>query len=214
PRGRAGPHLPERAGRLPDCLGDAQGLRPQSRTGRPEPGRIAAAGILPGHFPSAATRLPRRRSVFVRALVRRGSGLAVHLRAGCRDPAAPDVRQPAHAGRPGDFGRLHPDPRSHDPGADDPAPRAPRPPGRNRAAGVPTLACAWRPSGELMLNTPVSRRDGDPDDHLHIDALRKTYDGRQHAVDGVSLTLRQGEFVTFLGPSGSGKTSTLAMVAG
>ncbi|OZI78038.1 ABC transporter ATP-binding protein [Bordetella genomosp. 2] len=65
-----------------------------------------------------------------------------------------------------------------------------------------------------MLNTPVSRRDGDPDDHLHIDALRKTYDGRQHAVDGVSLTLRQGEFVTFLGPSGSGKTSTLAMVAG
>lgn len=35
-----------------------------------------------------------------------------------------------------------------------------------------------------------------------------------YAVDGVSLDLPEGEFLTLLGPSGSGKTSTLKMVAG
>ncbi len=34
------------------------------------------------------------------------------------------------------------------------------------------------------------------------------------AVDGVSLELNEGEFLTLLGPSGSGKTTTLKMVAG
>lgn len=35
-----------------------------------------------------------------------------------------------------------------------------------------------------------------------------------YAVDGVSLELPKGEFLTLLGPSGSGKTTTLKMVAG
>jgi len=34
------------------------------------------------------------------------------------------------------------------------------------------------------------------------------------AVDGVSLTVPPGEFLTLLGPSGSGKTTTLMMIAG
>jgi spermidine/putrescine transport system ATP-binding protein len=34
------------------------------------------------------------------------------------------------------------------------------------------------------------------------------------AVDGVSLQVRQGEFLTLLGPSGCGKTTTLRMIAG
>jgi putative spermidine/putrescine transport system ATP-binding protein len=34
------------------------------------------------------------------------------------------------------------------------------------------------------------------------------------ALDGVSLTIPAGEFVTLLGPSGSGKTTTLNMIAG
>jgi iron(III) transport system ATP-binding protein len=33
-------------------------------------------------------------------------------------------------------------------------------------------------------------------------------------VDGISLTVRRGEFFTLLGPSGCGKTTTLRMVAG
>ena len=34
------------------------------------------------------------------------------------------------------------------------------------------------------------------------------------AVDGLNLTLREGELVSLLGPSGCGKTTTLRMIAG
>ena len=47
--------------------------------------------------------------------------------------------------------------------------------------------------------------------------LEKTYDrasAAAKAVDGVSLDIRSGEFLTMLGPSGSGKTTTLMMIAG
>ena len=43
--------------------------------------------------------------------------------------------------------------------------------------------------------------------------LRKDFDG-VGAVQGVSLDIRAGEFLTLLGPSGSGKTTTLMMMAG
>ena len=43
--------------------------------------------------------------------------------------------------------------------------------------------------------------------------LHKHY-GEVRAVDGVSLTIEQGEFFTLLGPSGSGKTTTLRLIAG
>jgi spermidine/putrescine ABC transporter ATP-binding subunit len=37
---------------------------------------------------------------------------------------------------------------------------------------------------------------------------------RTHAVAGIDLTIRQGEFLAILGPSGCGKTTTLGMLAG
>jgi putative spermidine/putrescine transport system ATP-binding protein len=49
---------------------------------------------------------------------------------------------------------------------------------------------------------------------VRIEGLRKSYDGRSFAVDGLSLTVLSGEFLTLLGPSGSGKTTTLMMLAG
>jgi putative spermidine/putrescine transport system ATP-binding protein len=48
---------------------------------------------------------------------------------------------------------------------------------------------------------------------LSLAGVTKRY-GDQVVVDGVSLEVRGGEFVTLLGPSGSGKTTTLNMIAG
>lgn len=39
-------------------------------------------------------------------------------------------------------------------------------------------------------------------------------EGLMHAVKGVDLEIKQGEFFTMLGPSGCGKTTTLRMIAG
>jgi putative spermidine/putrescine transport system ATP-binding protein len=51
--------------------------------------------------------------------------------------------------------------------------------------------------------------------YLSLRQLVKQYGGAgARAVDGVSLDIEKGEFVTFLGPSGSGKTTTLMMIAG
>jgi len=49
--------------------------------------------------------------------------------------------------------------------------------------------------------------------YLVLDALTKRY-GEALAVDGLSLSVAQGEFVSLLGPSGCGKTTTLQMIAG
>src|SRR5437764_14675661 len=48
-----------------------------------------------------------------------------------------------------------------------------------------------------------------------IDRISKTYaGGKTPAVDDVSLTVRDREFMVLLGPSGCGKTTLLRMVAG
>ncbi len=52
----------------------------------------------------------------------------------------------------------------------------------------------------------------DPSPALEIKNLRKTY--TRPAVDGLSLTIKRGEFYALLGPNGAGKTTTLRMVAG
>lgn len=48
---------------------------------------------------------------------------------------------------------------------------------------------------------------------IAIDTLRKDY-GTLHAVDGLSLTVRQGEVVALLGPNGAGKTTTVEILEG
>ena len=49
--------------------------------------------------------------------------------------------------------------------------------------------------------------------HLALEKLSKRY-GEHFAVDGITLSIAQGEFVSLLGPSGCGKTTTLQMIAG
>ncbi len=48
---------------------------------------------------------------------------------------------------------------------------------------------------------------------LELESLSKAF-GTHKAVDGLTLGVEKGEFVSLLGPSGCGKTTTLQMIAG
>ena len=48
---------------------------------------------------------------------------------------------------------------------------------------------------------------------IRLSSVTKRF-GRTLAVDAVSLTVADGEFMVFVGPSGCGKSTTLRMVAG
>src|SRR5579872_7550703 len=47
---------------------------------------------------------------------------------------------------------------------------------------------------------------------LEVRGLTKRFE--RPAVDGLDLTVREGEFYALLGPNGAGKTTTLRMIAG
>ncbi len=52
------------------------------------------------------------------------------------------------------------------------------------------------------------------DNIIELKHITKRFEDGFVAVDDFNLTVRRGEFVTFLGPSGCGKTTTLRMIAG
>lgn len=49
---------------------------------------------------------------------------------------------------------------------------------------------------------------------VRLENVNKVYKGDVHAVNNLSLTVEEGEFLALLGPSGCGKTSTLRMIVG
>ncbi len=55
--------------------------------------------------------------------------------------------------------------------------------------------------------------EGEPGGVLELTGVTRAF-GRIRAVDRLSLSVREGEFVTLLGPSGCGKTTALRLIAG
>ena len=49
--------------------------------------------------------------------------------------------------------------------------------------------------------------------HLEIDDLHVYY-GKSHALQGVSLSIAEGEIFGVIGPNGAGKTTMLNAIAG
>lgn len=49
-------------------------------------------------------------------------------------------------------------------------------------------------------------------DIIEVNNLVKTYPGDVKAVQGISFTVKEGEFFGFLGPNGAGKTTTINML--
>ena len=67
-------------------------------------------------------------------------------------------------------------------------------------------------SQELPVNAPLSAQISEARPVIQLDHIHKTYtmgDVDVHALRGVSLTIREGEFVAIMGASGSGKSTTM-----
>lgn len=48
---------------------------------------------------------------------------------------------------------------------------------------------------------------------IEVTKLVKVYPGNIRAVNGVTFSVKEGEFFGFLGPNGAGKTTTINMLA-
>ena len=49
---------------------------------------------------------------------------------------------------------------------------------------------------------------------IQIQNTSLSYNGKDKAVDGISLDVRDGEIFGFLGPNGAGKTTTIKLITG
>ena len=69
---------------------------------------------------------------------------------------------------------------------------------------------------EQSVGIGESARFADPGSFLELREVGLTYPGRPPlcALEGVSLTMRQGQFISLIGPSGCGKSTLLRIVAG
>ncbi len=67
--------------------------------------------------------------------------------------------------------------------------------------------------GDAQAEARRRREEGLAVAEVQLEGVTKLY-GRKKAVDGVSVTCREGEFLSIFGPTGAGKSTILKMIAG
>jgi branched-chain amino acid transport system permease protein len=80
-----------------------------------------------------------------------------------------------------------------------------------RAAAIPLTALQPAPSDAAPVSAPAPAPNAPP--LLQLDGVVRTFGGLK-AVDGVSLTVREGEIHGIIGPNGAGKTTLVNVVNG
>lgn len=79
----------------------------------------------------------------------------------------------------------------------------------------PALTNAMEPEGkEYKEDESLLENNTSSTNIIELKHITKTFEDGFVAVEDFNLTVKRGEFVTFLGPSGCGKTTTLRMIAG
>src|SRR5207249_1284594 len=82
---------------------------------------------------------------------------------------------------------------------------------------TPEEAVALLKNKRVRIDEPVAAASTDPSVRLVIEARAVDYkygEGERSALDGVDLTVRQGEFLAIVGANGSGKTTLAKLCKG
>ncbi|GAB7017191.1 ATP-binding cassette domain-containing protein [Halostagnicola bangensis] len=149
------------------------------------------------------------------SFLRRGTGLTDDSDTGTDgEGTSGDQENPGDGG----FGRASEDfrtERDHDRSGTPAQPKGiTNPTDRTRSAPDGGYSRAPAESGSAIVPPDeYGEATADEDVVLELETVTKAFSG-EAAVDGLSITVREGELLTLLGPSGCGKTTTLRLIAG